>query len=100
MLQIADKELLDVMLMHIGANVAVVPVAQNGNIVEKHIRPLQSQLIKPPVLGNDKLQIVLRHIIVCFHAQDIVCCKTWHRHTSFLLDSCSSSYYIFYHKQL
>lgn len=53
MLQIADKELLDVMLMHIGANVAVVPVAQNGNIVEKHIRPLQAQLVEPAVFGND-----------------------------------------------
>lgn len=41
------------MLMHIGANVAVVPVAQNGNIVEKHIRPLQAQLVEPAVFGND-----------------------------------------------
>ena len=51
-----------------GTHIAVVTVAQDRQVIEKHIRPLQSQLIKPPVLGNDKLQIVLRHIIVCFHA--------------------------------
>ena len=56
------------MLMHIGTYIAVVAVAQDGQVVEEHIRSLQSQLVKPPVFGNDKLQIVLRHIIVCFHA--------------------------------
>ena len=94
------EKVIDMVFMHIGTYIAVVSMAQDGQIIEKHVRSLETQLIEPPILGNDKLQIVLRHIIVCFHAQDIVCCKTWHRHTSFLLDSCSSSYYIFYHKQL
>jgi hypothetical protein len=96
----ATEKVIDMVFMHIGAYIAVVSMAQDGQVIKKHVRPLETQLIEPPILGNDKLQIVLRHIIVCFHAQDIVCCKTWHRHTSFLLDSCSYSYYIFYHKQL
>ena len=96
----ATEKVIDMVFMHIGTYIAVVSMAQDGQVIKKHVRPLETQLIEPPILGNDKLQIVLRHIIVCFHTQDIVCCKTWHRHTSFLLDSCSCSCFIFYHKQL
>ena len=53
MLQVADKEVLDVMFMHVGADVAVVTVTQNGNVVEKHIRPLQAKLVEPAVFGDD-----------------------------------------------
>ena len=55
-------------LMQLGTYIAVVSMAQDGQIIKKHVRSLETQLIEPPILGNDKLQIVLRHIIVCFHA--------------------------------
>ena len=64
----AAEEIVDMMLMHVRAYIAVIPVAEDGQVVKEHIRPLKTQLIKPSVLGNDKLQIVLGHIIVCFRA--------------------------------
>ena len=45
--------------MHIGTYIAVVSMAQDGQVIKKHVRPLETQLIEPPILGNDKLQIVL-----------------------------------------
>ena len=39
-------------LMHIRAYVPVVPVAEDRDIVEKHIRTLKPKLVKPAVFGN------------------------------------------------
>ena len=50
----AAEKLIDQMLVHVGTHIAVVPVAQDGEVVEEDIRPLQSQLIQPAVLGNYK----------------------------------------------
>jgi len=38
--------------VHIGTYVAVIPVAENGNIIKKHIRSLEAELVKPSVLGD------------------------------------------------
>ena len=55
LLQIVDKKFLYMVFVHIGTDIAVIPVAENGNLVEKHVRSLQSQLVQPAVLGNDML---------------------------------------------
>ena len=54
--------------MHIGTNISVVPVAQDRQVIEKHIRSLKTKLVKPAVFGNDKFKVVLRHVVVCLHA--------------------------------
>ena len=64
----AAEKIIHMMLMHIGADIPMVSVAQDGQIIKKHIRPLKTQLIQPAVLGNNKFQIVLRHVIVRLHA--------------------------------
>ena len=51
----APEKIIHMVFVHMGTHIAVVTVAQDRQVIEKHIRPLQSQLIKPPVLGNDKL---------------------------------------------
>jgi hypothetical protein len=53
--QTGDKKIMDMVFVHVGADVSVVPVSQNGNIVKKHIRTLETKLIKPAVFGNDTL---------------------------------------------
>jgi len=39
--------------VHIGPHVPVIPVAENGYIIEEHIRTLKAQLVKPTVFGNN-----------------------------------------------
>ena len=46
----------------------MISVAQDRNVVEKHIRSLKAKLVKPAVFGNDKFKVVLRHVVVCLHA--------------------------------
>jgi hypothetical protein len=38
--------------VHIGTYIAVIPVAENGDIVKKYIRSLETKLIKPSVFGD------------------------------------------------
>ena len=64
----AAEKIIYTMLVHIGAYISVVSVAQDREIVKKHIRPLKSQLIQPAVLCNDKLKIVGRKVIICLHS--------------------------------
>ena len=40
--QVALKEIPDMVFVHIRAYIPVVPVAQNRQVIEKHIRSLQS----------------------------------------------------------
>ena len=54
--------------MHIGADIAMIPVAQDRQVIEKHIRSLKTKLVKPAVFCNDKFKVVLRHVVVCLHA--------------------------------
>ena len=51
--QIAGKEILNVVLVHIGTHIPVIPVAEDGDIVKKDIRPLEAKLIKPAVFGDN-----------------------------------------------
>ena len=67
-------------LVHVGAYVPVISVAQDRNIVEKHIRPLQSQLVEPAVLGDNTFQLVVGKIIVGLHTENIVSGKSWHKY--------------------
>ena len=64
----AAEEVVDSVLMHVGAYVPVVPVAQDGQVVEKDIRPLESQLVKPAVFGDNEFQGGLRQIVVSLHS--------------------------------
>ena len=62
------KEVVDLILMHMGTDVAVVPVPQDRNIIKEDIRSLKTKLVKPTVFCNDKFKVVLRHVVVCLHA--------------------------------
>ena len=48
----ALKEMLDLVFVHIGTDVAVIAVAQDRDIIEKHIRSLQTELVEPAVFGD------------------------------------------------
>ena len=41
-------------LMHVGSYVPVIPVAQDGQVVEEHIRTLEAKLVEPSVLGDNE----------------------------------------------
>ncbi len=83
-IQAAAEKQVNVVLVHIGAYISIIPVAQNRNIIEKHIRSLKPKLVEPAVFGNNKLQLSGRHIVVSFHSKDIVGGKTRHGYGSFL----------------
>ena len=51
--KIAGKKIPDMVFVHVGAHVSVIPVPENGNIVKENIRALETQLIEPAVLGNN-----------------------------------------------
>lgn len=42
-------------VMHIGAHIAVISVAQDRNIVKENIRALEAELIEPAVFGYHML---------------------------------------------
>ena len=65
--------------VHIGTHIPVIPVAQDGKIVKKDIRSLQSQLVKPAVFGDDIFKLVVGHIIVCFRTKNIMSGKARHK---------------------
>jgi len=44
-----------VVFMHVGPYISIVPMTKNRNIVKKHIRTLETKLIKPAVFGNNTL---------------------------------------------
>lgn len=73
--QAALEKFIDLVLMHVGSHISVIPVPQDGDIIEKHIRPLKSQLIKPAVFGDNVFQGRRRKIIVCLHSKDVMGCK-------------------------
>ena len=54
-LQIVLEKSVHMVFVHVGAYVPIVPVPQDRDIVEKNIRPLEAQLIKPAVFGNHVL---------------------------------------------
>ena len=54
-LQIVLEKPVHMVFVHVGAYVPIVPVPQDRDIVEKNIRPLEAQLIKPAVFGNHVL---------------------------------------------
>lgn len=45
------KEVVDLILMHMGTDVAVVPVTQDRNIIKEDIRSLKTKLVEPAVFG-------------------------------------------------
>ena len=88
----APEKLIDMVLVHVGTHVSVIPVPQDGNIVKEHIRPLQTQLVEPAVFCNNVLELVVWKIIVGFHAKNIVSSKTWHSEKpSFFINSSRES---------
>jgi hypothetical protein len=65
-------------LVHVGAYIAVIPVAENGDVVKKHVRPLESQLVEPAVFGDNVFQLIGRKIIVGLHSQNVMGGKARH----------------------
>ena len=57
-IQAAAEKQVNVVLVHIGAYISIIPVAQNRNIIEKHIRSLKPKLVEPAVFGNNKLTTI------------------------------------------
>ena len=49
--QKAAKKIIYMVFMHIRTHIAVVTVAQDRNVVEKHIRSLKAKLVEPAVFG-------------------------------------------------
>ena len=50
--QTALKKGVYLVFVHIGTDVAVIAVAQDRDIIEKHIRSLQTELVEPAVFGD------------------------------------------------
>ena len=73
--QAALEKFIDLMLMHVGSHISIIPVPQDGDIIEKHIRSLKSQLIEPTVFGNNVFQRRRRQIVVGLHSKDVMSCK-------------------------
>ena len=65
--------------MHIGAYVAVIPVAQNRQIIKKHIRSLKTKLVEPAVFGYHMFQVVVWKVIVGLYTEQVVGRKSGHR---------------------
>ena len=82
--QITAEKVVHMVLVHVSAHVPVIPVAQNGDIIEKDIRSLKPQLVKPAVFCDNMLQRLIPHIIVSFHTHYVMSGKTRHRNPSFL----------------
>ena len=83
--QAALKKRADQMLVHVGTDIPVIPVPQDRNIIKKHVRPLQPQLIEPAVFGHNMLERGRRHIVVRLHPEYIMRRKARHSKTSFLI---------------
>lgn len=66
------------MFMHIRTHIAVVPVAQDRDIIEKNVRALQAELVEPAVFGNDVFDGSIRKVVVSLHSEKIVRGKSWH----------------------
>ncbi len=81
--QAVFKKGIDMVLMHVRAHIAVVAVAQDGNVVKKHIRALQPELVEPAVFGHNVFECGIGHVIVCFHAEDVMGSEAWHGIPSF-----------------
>ena len=54
--------------VHVGAYVAVVPVAEYGKIVKEHIGTLETQLVEPAVFGDYEFQLIKRKVIISLHS--------------------------------
>ena len=78
------------MLVHVGCNIPVVPMAQGWDVVKEHIWSLKAKLVKPAVFGNDGW-----HIVVGFHTHDVVGGKSRHSRDPFLEDCRSNDSNIF-----
>ena len=50
----AAEKIVYMVLMHVGSHVPVIPVAQDGQVVEEHIRTLEAKLVEPSVLGDNE----------------------------------------------
>ena len=50
--QTALEKGIYLVFVHIGTDVAVIAVAQDRDIIEKHIRSLQTELVEPAVFGD------------------------------------------------
>ncbi len=83
--QIAGEKVLNMVFMHVRGYVAVIPVSQDGYIIEKHVGPLQAKLVKPTVFGNNEFKLIVRQIVVSFHTQNVMCSKTRHRNSPFYI---------------
>ena len=53
--QAALEKVIHMKVMHIGAHIAVISVAQDRNIVKENIRALEAELIEPAVFGYHML---------------------------------------------
>ena len=45
------KKVVYLILMHMGADVAVVPVTEDRDIIKEDIRSLETKLVEPAVFG-------------------------------------------------
>ena len=54
--------------VHVGAYVAVVPVAEYGKIVKEHVGTVETQLVEPAVFGDYEFQLIKRKVIISLHS--------------------------------
>ena len=77
--QTALKKGVYLVFVHIGTDVAVIAVAQDRDIIEKHIRSLQTELVEPAVFGYHMFQVVVRKVIVGLYTEQVVSRKSGHK---------------------
>ena len=77
--QEAAEEVLDVGFVHEHADVAVVPVPGQGNVIKEDIRPLEPQLEDKAVAAHHVLKISGKKVMEGLHSHNIMCCKSGHK---------------------
>ena len=50
----APEKIIHMVFVHMGTHIAVVTVAQDRQVIEKHIRSLKTKLVEPAVFCNDE----------------------------------------------
>ena len=65
--------------MHMGADVAVVPVTEDRDIIKEDIRSLETKLVEPAVFGYHMFQVVVRKVIVGLYTEQVVSRKSRHK---------------------
>ena len=62
-----------------GADVAVVPVTEDRDIIKEDIRSLETKLVELAVFGYHMFQVVVRKVIVGLYTEQVVSRKSGHK---------------------